>query len=175
MAVSATFKLATTYRVVTHVGKYAFAPGVTYNQSNFPLKDKNISNALANGTLVFTDATSLSEVQTNPVVAAEAADNNRDVGATVGATATASKLRLASTIKSPMSFGPYTLQPNTTYQDTNLKMNDPNILVAIARGFIVFADSTNILTFLGNPVVSAKIDEAEQLLGFFGTANAYGV
>lgn len=176
MAVAATFQLASKYKVVTHVGSYAFTPGKTYTQTAYPLKDKNISNALANGTLVFTDSTSNSEVQSNPLVAQESADMNRlNPGVTVGATAPTPKLQLSSQFKTPMSFGPYTLQPNKVYQDANIKMNDPHILVAIARGFITFADSTSITTFLGNPIVSAKVDEAEAALGYFGTANAFGV
>lgn len=180
MAASVSFKLASSHKSPLSIGGFTFVPGTVYTNNSFKMTavmGAAIGNAFANGTLVFTDSTSLSEMQTNPVVAQDALDDNAASvgGRPVGSTATTPKLKLASTITTPLSVGRYIFKPNTTYQDAGIKMNDPLIVSAIARGLIQFADSNVAATVIGNPVAYAHATDGHALSGWLGAHNVLGV
>ena len=181
MAVNAkavtTFKLASSYKVGIHVGNYLFQPGITYNETNFPISNSAIANAFAKGILTFTDSTSLVEVQSNPVVAAMSTEDSANTAGlrSAGATATTPKLKLASSVKSPMSIGAWIFVPGTTYQAADIKMNDPEIVSALARGFLTFADSNTIATILADPIVYELVLVGHAKVGWAGAHNVYGV
>ena len=172
-----TFVLASKYKTGTHVGNYLFLPGVSYSEKNYPISNSSIANAFATGILTFTDSTSLTEVQSNPVVAAASLqDYNATGGArSQGSTAVTPKIKLASSIKSQMTIGPWEFAPGKVYQDANILMNDPEICSSLARGFLVFADSTSITTVLADPIVYMQVLVGHAKVGWFGAHNVYGV
>lgn len=172
-----TFVLASKYKTGTHVGSYLFQPGIIYNETNYPISNSAISNAFATGILTFTDATSLTEVQSNPVVAASSLQDYNSTGGTraQGSVATTPVLKLASSVKSPMTIGPWQFVPGKVYQDKNIFMNDLEIVSALARGFLIFADGTNVNTVLADPLVYQLVVAGHAKIGYFGAHNVYGV
>ena len=172
-----TFKLASKYKGTTHVGNYLFAPGIVYNETNYHIADPAIANAFATGILTFTDSTSLAEVQSNPVVAASSLQDSNSSGGTrsQGSTAVTPMLKLAPSMKSPMTIGQWEFMPGKVYQDKGIFMNDLEIVSALARGFLVFADSTSITTVLADPIVYELVQDGHAKVGWFGAHNVYGV
>jgi hypothetical protein len=81
---------------------------------------------------------------------------------------------LAPSITSPLAVGPYLLQPQKTYNDALMPLNDPQVASAFARGLIVFTDSTNTVTHLQNPVIAAAVKKGHALVGWLGSNNAFG-
>lgn len=64
----ANFKVATKYTQPLQVDIYTFVPGVIYNDTGVDFSNDFIAGALYKGDLVFTDNTSLSELQGNTLV-----------------------------------------------------------------------------------------------------------
>lgn len=176
MAVTVRYKLSPSHTKRLSLGGVTFIPGTTYTESSFKMNSA-IANAIANGTLVFADSSSLSEHKTNPIVAQAAADDSASTNGSrpQGATATTAKLKLAPTQTSPLSIGSRTFLPKVIYQDSAIKLNDPYLLSAIARGLVVFADASSAASVIANPVVYARITEAHALTGWLGAHNVYGV
>lgn len=174
MASTFTYKLATSITKPRVIGTHTFNPGTIYTQNSFPMT-KEISNAIANGTLVFNDSTSLSEHQGNVVTAAVAARDARSDGSrSASSTATAPQLKVAASITKPLNCGQWTFNPGQTYQDSAILMDDPYILNALARGLLTFVDSNAAGTVIGNPVVYQLVKDAHNQRGHFGTHNAFG-
>ena len=176
MAVTTTYKLATKYTKPLSIGGYLFFPGVTYTEKSFPMT-KEITNALALGTLTYTDATSLANHQANPILAVDiAADVAVNGGARAsGSTATSTTIKLASTYTVQTAIGPYLFKPGVTYSDQKINLTDPWVLSALARGVLIWADSTSAATVIGNPVVYQEVSNAHSQIGYFGPHNAYSV
>jgi hypothetical protein len=178
MATTYTYQLASKYKTETTILGTVFKPQptkYTFTTANAATVTKQYANAFASGQLVFTDGTSLSELQTNPAVAADAADDAKTQGITVATTVIPiPKLLLSAAIKSPLSIGPWVFFPGVVVQNASIVMNDPGILSAIARGLITFADGTNVVTFLQDPIVAAHVVSAHSVLGWHGLNNVYG-
>lgn len=86
-----------------------------------------------------------------------------------------STFKLSSSITSPLSVGPYLLQPNVQYSDKSVPLDNPDVAHSFAWGQIVFNDGTNITSHLQSPVIVAALKKGNASRGKLGTVtNAYG-
>lgn len=111
----ASFTLASTVTKPIQIGKYVLTPGTVYNDGlptgaspsyAVDMSDDFIVNAVATGTLVFTDSTSLSEFQTNQTVINTQLDANVIAGAPIGGgTTNYSRSQITDGIQTPHNGG----------------------------------------------------------------------
>lgn len=87
----------------------------------------------------------------------------------------ANTFQLAASYTAPVSTDTYLFNPGQVYNSNVIPMSDPEVVHLLARGILKFADSTNILTYLADPVVKATVTKGNAKRGFTGPPNAYGV
>lgn len=86
------FKLVSTATSPQTFGQLLMLPGVVYTDSNVTFLNDSLIAAISTGGVVFTDSTSLSEYQANPVVTGLIYDNDA-VRGTMGAVANTQQAR----------------------------------------------------------------------------------
>lgn len=92
-------------------------------------------------------------------------------------------IKLASTITKQTVIGQFLLTPGTVYDGGNTTTSIPldhfEVCSALARGIIVFADTTDVTVYLADPAVRASAMRGNRFRGFFPVLatswNVYGV